>query len=320
MVGALTLAVSLAAFGTARAQVPQGWGFHNPSGGYEAGRFFRLAGEPTGKTRMALRPKTTEPFEPNTGRFGILYHTFDAAKYRGKRVSFSATLLYHGVETYASAWLRADRERGSSTWYDAEKGDPLVHLSKRLDGDGDQGVRLVQDVPAKAETITIGFSLYGNGVLAFDELRFDVVDETVPVTASTLLEAPDLEFKTASAAWERKDPLDERVTVKVRDVSLTRFLDAVSQQARVNFIVGEGLAERRVSADLRNVTVRELLDIVASLKGLSWTRIARSNTYMVTRKEKRDSDIDAMALELKTLREELAALRGQLKALSPPAR
>lgn len=318
MVRALALASLLAAAGTAAAQVPQGWGFHNPSGGYEAGRFFRPGNDPKAEAQMALRPRTVEPFEPNTGRFGILYHTFDAAKFRGKRVSFSATLAYRGVETYGSAWLRADRQRQSSTWYDAEKGDPLVHLSRRLDGDGERRVQLVQDIPAKAEAITLGFSLYGNGVLAFQDLKFDVVDKEVPVSDERLMDSPDLGFKTVPAAWERKDPLDARLTVQVKGVPLTTFLETVSAQTKVNFIVGEGVGEHRVTASVENVTARELLDIVTSLKGLSWTRIARSNTYMVTRKENRDEDIDAMAREIKQLREELSSLRGQLK--KAPAR
>lgn len=310
-------AAGLVAAGTAEAQVPQGWGFHNPSGGYEAGRFFRTSNDPKEEPRMALRPRTVEPFEPNTGRFGILFHTFDAAKYRGKRVVFSATLHSVGVETYGSAWLRADRDRRSSTWYDAEKGDPLVHLSRRLDGDGERRVQLVRDIPAGAEAITLGFSLYGNGVLAFQDLKFDVVDKTVPVSDEKLLDTPDLGFKTASSAWERKDPLDARLTVQVRDVPLTTFLETVSAQTKVNFIVGEGTGDHRVTASVENVTAREILDIVTSLKGLSWTRIARSNTYMVTRKEKRDEDIDAMAREIRQLKEEVSSLRGQLKKQAP---
>jgi type II secretory pathway component GspD/PulD (secretin) len=77
-------------------------------------------------------------------------------------------------------------------------------------------------------------------------------------------------------------PLDMRVTVRVKGAPLATFLDTISAQAKVNFIITEGLEARRVTAFLQNVTVREALQVLLEIKGLTYQQIGRSNTYVVT--------------------------------------
>lgn len=77
-------------------------------------------------------------------------------------------------------------------------------------------------------------------------------------------------------------PLDARVTVRVKGAPLATFLDTISAQAKVNFIITEGLEARRVTAFLQNVTVREALQVLLEIKGLTYQQIGRSNTYVVT--------------------------------------
>ncbi|MBI4424648.1 MAG: secretin and TonB N-terminal domain-containing protein, partial [Elusimicrobia bacterium] len=77
-------------------------------------------------------------------------------------------------------------------------------------------------------------------------------------------------------------PLETRVTVRVKDAPLATFLDTISAQAKVNFIITEGLTSKRVTAFLQNVTVREALQILLEIKGLTYQQIGRSNTYVVS--------------------------------------
>ena len=77
-------------------------------------------------------------------------------------------------------------------------------------------------------------------------------------------------------------PMDTRVTVRVHGAPLVTFLDTISAQAKINFIVTEGLESRRVTAILPNVTVREALQVLLEMKGLTYQQIGKSNTYIVT--------------------------------------
>lgn len=81
-------------------------------------------------------------------------------------------------------------------------------------------------------------------------------------------------------------PLDTRVTVRVKGAPLATFLDTISAQAKVNFIITEGLESKRVTAFLQNVTVREALQVLLEIKGLTYQQIGKSNTYVVTPRSK----------------------------------
>ena len=77
-----------------------------------------------------------------------------------------------------------------------------------------------------------------------------------------------------------------RVTVRVKGAPLATFLDTISAQAKVNFIITEGLESKRVTAFLQNVTVREALQVLLEIKGLTYQQIGKSNTYVVTPRSK----------------------------------
>lgn len=81
-------------------------------------------------------------------------------------------------------------------------------------------------------------------------------------------------------------PLETRVSVRVKGAPLATFLDTISAQARVNFIITEGLEAKQVTAFLQNVTVREALQILLEIKGLTYQQIGKSNTYAITPRSK----------------------------------
>lgn len=81
---------------------------------------------------------------------------------------------------------------------------------------------------------------------------------------------------------EEVSPLDTKVTVRVKRAPLAAFLDTISAQAKVNFIMAKGLEKVTVTAFLRNVTVREALQILQTTKGLIYQRVGKSNTYIIS--------------------------------------
>ncbi len=86
-------------------------------------------------------------------------------------------------------------------------------------------------------------------------------------------------------------PLDARITVRVKGAPLATFLDTISAQAKVNFIITEGLEQKRITAFLQNVTVREALQVLLEIKGLTYSQIGRSNTYVVNQRSKQAENL-----------------------------
>ncbi|MEK9146166.1 MAG: secretin N-terminal domain-containing protein, partial [Elusimicrobiota bacterium] len=89
-----------------------------------------------------------------------------------------------------------------------------------------------------------------------------------------------------SAPVESGDLLETRIVVRVKSAPLAAFLDSISAQAKINFIITEGLEEKRITAFLQGVTVREALQILLEMKGLTYQRIGKSNTYVVSPRAK----------------------------------
>lgn len=313
MILAATLAAGAWAADAANVQPPKGWSFFNPSNAYDVGPYRDDAG---GKEWVAIQPRDKKPFVPNSGRFGILYQSFDAQRYRDKRVRLSVEVAYEEIDLYGTVWIRSDRSERDSTWYNTDK-EALTFGREDLYGSGDgQRIAVVVNIPKRARVVTMGFALYGNGSLRVREPRFETVGKEVPVTSAALRKDPDLGFgyskeSKARRKWLRGDPLDARVTVHVKNAPLASFLDSVSEQAKVNFIIRDEVVKKRVTVFLKNVKVREVLELIAKTKGLTWERIGTSNTYVIGYRNKSDTDIDALAREIKALRKEISRLKAK---------
>ncbi|OGS01973.1 MAG: hypothetical protein A3G41_01960 [Elusimicrobia bacterium RIFCSPLOWO2_12_FULL_59_9] len=177
------------------AKVPKGWGFHNPSGEYEVKVDSSVQRE--GKPGVSIRPLVPKPFEPNQGRFGILYQTIRADKYKGKRIRYSAYMSCAKIDVAAYLWLRVDGSIKHRDWYDSSGGNPLSFAIDKGnqcgDGDGDwRRAEVVVDVPKNSGAITFGMSLYGNGAVWANGMSFEAVDDETPLTSdeASLPEAP----------------------------------------------------------------------------------------------------------------------------------
>ncbi|MCL2888106.1 MAG: hypothetical protein FWF35_02180 [Elusimicrobia bacterium] len=97
---------------------------------------------------------------------------------------------------------------------------------------------------------------------------------------------------------EAGSPLDKKVTIRVANVPISTFLNSISAQAKINFIMGEEFANKKVTASLSNVTVREALDTLLRVQGLTYQRIGKSDSFVVT---KRSSDSPNTVTKVYTL-------------------
>jgi type II secretory pathway component GspD/PulD (secretin) len=89
-----------------------------------------------------------------------------------------------------------------------------------------------------------------------------------------------------AAAAPAEPSLDAKVTVRVKDAPLSDFLDALSAQTKLDFIVAEGLERVRVTAFLKDVTARDALQVLL-LKGLTYRRVGKSGPYLVAPRSQR---------------------------------
>ncbi|MBQ2312537.1 MAG: hypothetical protein II183_00035 [Elusimicrobiaceae bacterium] len=88
-----------------------------------------------------------------------------------------------------------------------------------------------------------------------------------------------------SAIYKRADnisPLDRKVTIRVNNVPIGTFLNSISAQSKINFIMGEEFSGKKISASLTNVTVREALDTLLRVQGLTYQRVGKSDSYVIT--------------------------------------
>ena len=97
---------------------------------------------------------------------------------------------------------------------------------------------------------------------------------------------------------EESSPLDRKVSIRVSNVPISVFLNSITTQAKVNFIMSEEFANKKVTASLTRVTVREALDTLLRVHGLAYQRIGKSDSYVVT---KRSSDAPDTITKIYTL-------------------
>ena len=100
-----------------------------------------------------------------------------------------------------------------------------------------------------------------------------------PIKADATIEAPLYEEA------EEISPLDRKIgPIRLKDAFLTSFLDVISAQSQVNFIVSDDVVGKKITVFLRRTTVREALEILLRIKGLTYQRIGKSNTYIIMKR------------------------------------
>lgn len=111
-----------------------------------------------------------------------LMQAIKADDFRGKRVRFSGHIKGEGVKSWAALWMRVNNADGTVSAFD--------NMEKRaFRGDGNwKKYEVVLDIPNDGSTISFGALLSGLGHMWVSGLDFQIVDETVPVTAKSKIE------------------------------------------------------------------------------------------------------------------------------------
>lgn len=111
---------------------------------------------------------------------GALLQTFKAENFLGKRVRMSGYMKSENVKEWAGFWLNVNQTgTENSFFFDNMKDRPIKGTS------GWVKYEIVFDVPVYASTIRFGAIIHGTGQIWFDDLRFEIVDDSVKTTGWT---------------------------------------------------------------------------------------------------------------------------------------
>ncbi len=108
--------------------------------------------------------------------FGSVVQSFSADEYLGKRVRLSAYVKTQGVKDWAGLWMRIDGEKYKVLGFDNMENRPIKGTTDW------KKYEIVLDVPAESVTMNIGLLLTGEGQVWWDDVRLEVVDNSVPTT------------------------------------------------------------------------------------------------------------------------------------------
>lgn len=125
-----------------------------------------------GKASGYLKSKVAKP-----GGFGTLMQKCKAEEFHGKRVRMSAWVKSEKVMSWAGLWMRVDGPEASQPLaFDNMQSRPIKGTS------GWSQHQVVLDVAPEAKDIAFGILLDGPGAVWLDEIKFEVVDQSVPTT------------------------------------------------------------------------------------------------------------------------------------------
>jgi hypothetical protein len=112
--------------------------------------------------------------------FGTLMQQFQAADYLGKRVRLSAAVRTENVDKWAGLWMRVDGAERGSLSFDNMQDRPIKGTT------GWARYDVVLDVPENATLIALGMLVSGPGSAWLDDVKFEVVEKSVPTTGKKL--------------------------------------------------------------------------------------------------------------------------------------
>jgi hypothetical protein len=153
---------------------------------------------------------TIRSIEKNIDGFGTLMQNILPGKYSGKRVRMSGFMKSTDVAEWAGFWMRVDRVNT------ALEGDSISASTLSFDNMEDRAIKgttdwkkyqVVLDVPANATRIAFGALLAGTGQIWFDNVKFEIVDKSIPATqASEEIDAGKMEKKLYNSFAVSREP------------------------------------------------------------------------------------------------------------------
>ena len=119
---------------------------------------------------------TIKSIQDHVKGFGMLMQNCVPGKYLGKRLRMSGYMKTANVKKWACFWFRVDKKGKEHPDYGK------MHR-KRISGTAEwQQYEIVLDIPENATNLAYGALLEGTGQIWFDNINFEILDESVKTT------------------------------------------------------------------------------------------------------------------------------------------
>jgi hypothetical protein len=174
--------------------------FEIPSGWFPAGskpKSYAMGIDP-GSGQDGKNAATIKSLDSKITGFGTLMQQCMPGQYKGKRVRMTGMIRSENVTGWAGMWFRVDQANSRESLAFDNMGDRPIKGTTAW-----TTYEIVLDVPANASMLAYGTLLDGTGQVWFDNLKFEIVDESVPTTgrdgvknAATLTVPTNLDFET----------------------------------------------------------------------------------------------------------------------------
>ncbi|HKD61237.1 MAG TPA: M56 family metallopeptidase [Terracidiphilus sp.] len=153
---------------------------HAPTGWFMAGN--KPANYDTGVDKTTLNNDQPSAFlrstVPNTEGFGTLMQSINATEYVGKRVRLRAWVKSQDVADWAGVWMRVDKDTAMVAFDNMQ--------NRAIKGTQSWSMHdVVLNVPQGSTGISFGILLAGTGEVWMNDVTFEVVGDSVPVTSIT---------------------------------------------------------------------------------------------------------------------------------------
>jgi hypothetical protein len=152
-----------------------------PTGWFAAGskpKSYQM-GTDKGAGQNGVNAATIKSIDKQITGFGTLMQQSMPGIYLGKRVRMTGYMKSDKVTSWAGLWLRVDQAGSTKSLSFDNMYDRPIKGSV-----GWTKCEIVLDVPSNASMLAYGALLNGTGQIWFDNIQFEIVDNTVPVTGS----------------------------------------------------------------------------------------------------------------------------------------
>ena len=129
--------------------------------------------------RQGKNSATIKSIDKNIEGFGTLMQQSKPDKFLGKRIKMTGYLKSENVSDWAGLWLRVDQAGSQQSLSFDNMQDRAIKGTKDW-----TKYEIILDVPANASMLAFGALLSGNGQIWFDNITFEIVDNSIKPTGS----------------------------------------------------------------------------------------------------------------------------------------
>jgi len=172
--------------------LPSGWFYAGSKPlSYEMG-IDKGAGQ-SGKNAATIKSKDLK-----IDGFGTLMQQCRPDKYLGKRVRMTGYVKSENVTSWAGLWLRVDQSGSQQALsFDNMENRPIKGTT------GWKKCEIVLNVPTNASLIAFGALLSGTGQIWFDNITFEIVDNSVQTTDNKNIKDPATQSVPTNLDFEK---------------------------------------------------------------------------------------------------------------------